>query len=51
MIDGRFDQHFLEIFAQAQSFADAERRAPWTSVIAALVVSIVFGAGAVLLTQ
>jgi hypothetical protein len=50
MIDGRFDQHFLEIFAQEHAYPDAERKVPWRSFAAALVALALFGTGAIFLT-
>jgi hypothetical protein len=47
MIDGRFDQHFLEIFARVQPNAEVERKFPWGTFVAALVALAVFGAGAI----
>lgn len=47
MIDGRFDQHFLEIFAREQSHAEAERKVPWSSIVAGLVALALFGVGAI----
>jgi hypothetical protein len=49
MIDGRFDQHFLEIFAREQCDTEAERKFPWDTFVAALVALAVFGAGAIFL--
>ena len=47
MIDGRFDQHFLETFAREQPHAEVERKFPWGTFVAALVALAVFGAGAI----
>lgn len=52
MFDGRFDQHFLEIFAEAQDQAQAkeDNTVLWAMLVAALVVSVALGSGAILLT-
>lgn len=50
MIDGRFDQHFLEIYAAAQTDAKDRQPVPWISLIIALSVSVAMAVGAILLT-
>jgi hypothetical protein len=47
MIDGRFDQHFLEIFARGLTQSDAERKIPWLSFVAAPVALAFLGAAAI----
>lgn len=51
MIDGRFDQHVLEIFACEQCDAEAERKVLWGSFVATLVALALFGAAAILLIR
>ena len=50
MIDGRFDQHFLELFAHTQATAKDGHEVPWISRIIALSASVATGVGAILLT-
>jgi hypothetical protein len=51
MIDGRFDQHFLEIFAREQPYADAERKVPWNSVVPPLLAVAAALSGAIFLMK
>jgi hypothetical protein len=46
MIDGRFDQHFLELFAREHSYANPAPNVRWRLFVAALVA--VFATGAIL---
>jgi hypothetical protein len=48
MMDGRFDQHFLEAFATSQDQSDQDVQ--WLPVVLSLLMSIVFGFGALLAT-
>lgn len=45
MMDGRFDQHFLELFAKQQD--DCDQRVPWLFLSVALA-SLALGVGALL---
>jgi hypothetical protein len=44
MMDGRFDQHFLEVFATSQNQSDQEVQ--WLPIAFSLMAAIVFGFGA-----
>ena len=46
MMDGRFDQHFLEAFATSQDQSD--QGVQWLPVVFSLLVTSVFGFGALL---
>lgn len=46
MMDGRFDQHFLEVFATSQDQSDQDVQ--WLPIVFSLLVSIVFSFGALL---
>jgi hypothetical protein len=46
MMDGRFDQHFLELFATSEEHADQDLL--WVAVVFSVVVSLAFGFGALL---
>jgi hypothetical protein len=46
MMDGRFDQHFLELFATSEDQADQDLQ--WVPIVFSVVVSLAFGFGALL---
>jgi hypothetical protein len=46
MMDGRFDQHFLEVFATSQDQSDQDVH--WLPIVFSLLLSVVFGFGALL---
>jgi hypothetical protein len=47
MMDGRFDQHFLEVFATSQDQSD--QSVQWLLIVFSLLVTTVFGFGALLM--
>lgn len=48
MIDGRFDQHFAEIFAQAELSARQGDRIPWLSLVSSLALVGTMGVALIL---